>query len=156
MKRNAAYWLAAAACALLAAPAGATQPALDLEALKGKVVLVDFWASWCGPCKESFPWMQQIQNRYAEQGVVVVAVNVDRDRKLADRFLEELRPRFSIAWDPQGKLAETFRVEGMPASFYLDRSGHVRYAHVGFHPEQRADYEQELARLAAEPAKVQP
>jgi thiol-disulfide isomerase/thioredoxin len=150
MLRFARRSIAAAVLCTSAAHAGTPAPALDLDALKGKVVLVDFWASWCGPCKESFPWMQQIQNRYGDQGVVVIGVNLDRDRALAEAFLDQLRPRFPIVFDPQAKFAESFKVAGMPASFYIDRAGRVRFKHVGFHAEESAAYERELAQLAAE------
>jgi thiol-disulfide isomerase/thioredoxin len=129
---------------------GATLESLDLNSFRGKVVLVDFWASWCAPCKESFPWMQQVLSRYADRGLVVVAVNLDRDRRLAEQFLGSLNPTFPIVFDPQARLAEHFKVSGMPASFYVDRSGAVRFSHIGFRPNEREDAERELAALLSE------
>jgi cytochrome c biogenesis protein CcmG, thiol:disulfide interchange protein DsbE len=137
--------------ALVALPCRpAALDAFDRAQYRGKVVLLDFWASWCGPCKESFPWMQRMAARYADRGLVVVAVNVDQDRALADRFLRDLRPSFAVLYDPQGNLAERYRVSGMPASFYIDRDSNVRYRHVGFHVEKADAAETELARLLAE------
>ena len=69
---------------------------LNLDAYKGKVVYVDFWASWCGPCRESFPWMKKIQQQYGKDGLVVIAVNVDQEKKLADDFLNEFKPEFKV------------------------------------------------------------
>jgi thiol-disulfide isomerase/thioredoxin len=123
---------------------------LDLDRFKGKVVLLDFWASWCAPCKASFPWMQQLQERYAGHDLVVIAVNVDHERTLAERFLREQRADFPIVFDPLGRIAERFDVHSMPASFYIDRTGKVRYTHAGFRNDDKADAERELSGLIAE------
>jgi cytochrome c biogenesis protein CcmG/thiol:disulfide interchange protein DsbE len=143
--------LVAGLLGLAALPARpATLERLDLDAYRGKVVLLDFWASWCGPCKESFPWMQQMANDYADRGLVVIAVNVDHERALAEQFLRAHQPRFPIVFDPQGRLAESFHVSGMPASFYIDRNGKLRYTHIGFRAGERADAQREIAGLLAE------
>src|SRR3990172_12963604 len=97
------------------------QGEMSLAQLRGKVVYLDYWASWCGPCRESFPWMNELQTRYGEKGLVVLAVNVDADRIDAERFLAEHPASFRIAWDPKGDTARTLRVKGMPSSFLLDR-----------------------------------
>jgi len=142
---------AALALALAATgSSGATLETLDLSSYKGKVVLVDFWASWCAPCKESFPWMRQVLKRYADRGLVVVAINLDRDRSLADQFLDSQRPGFPIVFDPDAKLAEAFKVAGMPASFYVDRHGKVRFTHIGFRSNERDAAERELESLLSE------
>jgi peroxiredoxin len=135
----------------MAAPVhAASLESLDLERFKGKVVLLDFWASWCAPCKASFPWMRHLQDRYSDRDLVVIAVNVDHERSLADRFLQEQHAQFPIVFDPLGRIAERFDVRSMPASFYIDRSGKVRYAHAGFRDDDKADAERELAALIAE------
>ncbi len=105
---------------------------LDLESYKGKVVYLDFWASWCTPCRHSFPWMDGIQRAYSNRGLVVVAVNLDQEHELAERFLREMNPHFRIVFDPQGTLAEAFEVSGLPASVVIDRHGNVRFKHLGF------------------------
>jgi thiol-disulfide isomerase/thioredoxin len=147
-------WRSALLLAALAGAADLAQAAslesLDLERFKGKVVLLDFWASWCAPCKASFPWMQHLQERYADRDLVVIAVNVDHERSLAERFLREQRADFSIVYDPLGRIAERFDVKSMPASFYIDRAGKVRYAHAGFRNDDKADAERELSGLIAE------
>jgi len=141
------------ALALLVSGArAATLERLDLEALRGKVVLVDFWASWCAPCKESFPWMQQMQRRYGEKGLVIVAVNLDSDRHAADEFLRHQNPVFHLIFDPKAGLAERYHVDSMPASFLLDRRGRQRFAHAGFQVEERGNFEKELQGLLGEPA----
>src|ERR1700678_2087156 len=89
---------------------------LDLNAYRGKVVYLDFWASWCGPCKQSFPWMETMKRTYAGQGLEVIAVDLDGDRADADRFLAQFHPTFDVRFDPEGELAEAYKVQGMPSS----------------------------------------
>lgn len=136
---------------LLFMSAPRAEPPLDLNSLRGRVLYLDFWASWCGPCRQAFPWMQQMQDAYAAQGLTVVAVNVDRERKDADRFLAAFHPTFDVRFDPKGEMAERFKLPGMPTSLLIDRHGSVRYTHVGFLPADRAAYEKQLRELLAEP-----
>jgi len=131
-----------------AAVAAATP--LDLSALRGRVVYLDFWASWCGPCRQSFPWMESIQKTYEAQGLTIVAVNVDRDRADAERFLRIFHPGFEIRFDPQGSWAEQFKVSGMPTSVIIDRHGVVRFTHVGFWPAQGETSARQIRELLAE------
>jgi cytochrome c biogenesis protein CcmG, thiol:disulfide interchange protein DsbE len=105
---------------------------LDLGSLKGQVVYVDFWASWCAPCRESFPWMNRLQQELGPRGLVIIGVNVDRDRAEAERFLHAHPARFRIVFDPDGVLPEKFGVHGMPTSFLIDRDGRTRSRHDGF------------------------
>ncbi len=105
---------------------------VSLHDLRGKVVYVDFWASWCGPCRQSFPWMSSMYDKYKKDGLVVVAVNLDKDVNLAGSFIQEFTPPFTIAFDPAGKTAEAFGVAAMPSSFIVDRTGTIVYAHEGF------------------------
>jgi cytochrome c biogenesis protein CcmG/thiol:disulfide interchange protein DsbE len=105
---------------------------LDSDSLRGRVVLVDFWASWCGPCRQSFPWMATMHDRYAAKGLVIVAVNLDKDRALADKFLDGFHVPFTVVFDPSGKTADAFHVKAMPTSFLVDRSGEIRMTHAGF------------------------
>jgi thiol-disulfide isomerase/thioredoxin len=147
--------IVAASLLLLLAPGAPPAAAASLEpfapeAYRGKVLLLDFWASWCAPCKESFPWMQQMAARYGARGLAVVAVNVDHDRALAEKFLRAQQPAFDIVFDPLGRLAERYQVETMPSSFYIDRGGKVRQVHRGFRAQERGDAEREIARLLEE------
>lgn len=105
---------------------------VSLESFKGKVVVLDFWASWCAPCHQSFPWLDALQKKYADQGLVVLAVDVDKDSDLADRFVAQHPASFTIGYDPAGKAAGAMKVSGMPSTFVIDRTGTVRLRHVGF------------------------
>ncbi|MDY0065917.1 MAG: TlpA disulfide reductase family protein [Steroidobacteraceae bacterium] len=121
-----------------------------LEPLQGKVVLLDFWASWCAPCRRSFPWMTDLQRRYDADGLVVVAVNLDQERRLAQGFLDRTPAGFRVEFDPRGELADLFGVTGMPMSFLIDRHGRVRQRHVGFREAQRGVREAQIQELLEE------
>lgn len=141
--------LALALALPFAGPAFAA-PELDLQSLKGKVVYIDFWASWCGPCRQSFPWMKSMHDKFAKDGLAIIAVNVDQEKQKADEFLAEFNPAFKVLFDPKGELASQFKVQTMPSSFMLDRKGQPRFKHLGFHDSKRAEYEQQIQQLLAE------
>jgi cytochrome c biogenesis protein CcmG/thiol:disulfide interchange protein DsbE len=148
-----ALFLVALAAGSLGAAANATSSdsLRDLlPGLKGKVVLLDFWASWCEPCRQSFPWMSELQQRYGADNFVIVAVNLDQDRKLAEQFLSATPARFRVEYDPQGVLATQFDVMSMPTSVVIDRNGQVRERHRGFRQAQRAEREASLSKLLKE------
>ncbi len=148
---SAAFAALALVCVALASARPAYADALlDLSVYKGKVVYLDFWASWCKPCRQSFPWMDSVQRSYRDEGLVVVGVNVDMEHEPAERFLQQMSPRFRIVFDPKGSLAEVFKVKGMPASFVIDRHGKVRFRHLGFRPERAGELDAELRALLAE------
>lgn len=146
---RAALALALSAGALLARPCAAADAPLDLAALRGKVVYVDFWASWCVPCRDSFPWLDGLQREFGPDGLVVVGVNVDHERADAERFLARYAPSFRIGYDPEGALAQRFQVRGMPSSYLIDREGHVRATHAGFRDKDRDARRDEIRRLLA-------
>jgi thiol-disulfide isomerase/thioredoxin len=122
----------------------------ELSSLQGRVIYLDFWASWCTPCRQSFPWMQALQTEYASRGLTVIAVNLDQDRAAADTFLQRFHPGFQIHFDPQGRWAEQFGVKGMPTSVVIDRHGVPRFTHRGFVPDDRQTYTRHVEQLLAE------
>jgi cytochrome c biogenesis protein CcmG/thiol:disulfide interchange protein DsbE len=145
---------AAAVASLLAlvaslAHSAPADPTLDLKALSGHVVYLDFWASWCAPCRQSFPWMNKMQSEFGQDGFVIVAVNVDHSRPDAEQFLHEHSPVFRIVFDPDGTLAERFGVRDMPTSFLLDRDGRIHSEHEGFRLKDRDALEQQIRSLLA-------
>lgn len=119
--------------------------------VKAPLVYLDFWASWCGPCKQAFPFMNQLQQQYADQGFTVIAINLDSQRKDAERFLKQVPAEFPIVWDPKGELAREFAVPSMPTSYLLSADGTVLHRHEGFRNSDReaikASVEKALAAL---------
>lgn len=120
---------------------------LEIGQLRGKVVYLDFWASWCVPCRQSFPFMNELQEQYADEGFEVVAVNLDKERELVERFLARYPARFTIAYDPSGETAATFSVKGMPSTYLIDRNGEIRLSHVGFREKDRAELRARVREL---------
>jgi thiol-disulfide isomerase/thioredoxin len=119
---------------------------------KGKVVIVDFWASWCGPCKASFPVMEQLHKDYGSKGVVLIGVNVDDNSKAMDDFLKKHPASFAIVRDAAKKLITAADIAAMPTSFVLDGEGRVRFIHHGFLGEAtRKQYIQQIEQLCAKP-----
>jgi thiol-disulfide isomerase/thioredoxin len=121
-----------------------------LRHLRGRVVLLDFWASWCGPCKESFPWMNAMHDKFGPQGLQIIAVNVDRRREDAARFLARTPARFSIAYDPAGQAASAYAVPAMPSSVLIGADGRVLKVHAGFKPEDTAALEAAIEAAIAD------
>jgi thiol-disulfide isomerase/thioredoxin len=113
----------------------------ELARTGSQVVWLDFWASWCTPCRHSFPWMNAMQRRYGSKGFKVLAVNLDAERKDADRFLATTPAEFLLEFDPQGTLAKRYDVEAMPSSYLLDRGGRVVSSHLGFKESKEVEYE---------------
>ena len=131
----------AACCTLLAwAPASASDT-FDPGRYAGKVVVLDFWASWCVPCRRSFPWLNTMHDKYGGDGLVIVGVNLDMERADADRFLEEYPAAFSIVYDGNQQLARQYEVVAMPSSYVIGRDGQVMAKHMGFKVKQQDDYE---------------
>jgi thiol-disulfide isomerase/thioredoxin len=108
----------------------------DIPQTAGMVVLVDFWASWCAPCKASFPTYSRLQSDYAARGLVVVAIGVDDSLPAYQGFVARLKPAFTTLYDSRRKLVSPVQVPTMPTSYLLDRSGRVRFMHPGFHGDQ--------------------
>jgi thiol-disulfide isomerase/thioredoxin len=136
------------ACLFLVSGADAAPP-IDLGEFRGRVLYLDFWASWCAPCRQSFPWMEAMKETYGAQGLCVVAVNLDRHKADAERFIAKFHPTFDVRFDPQGEAAEHFKVQGMPTGLIIDRRGMVRYTHIGFRPVDRTAYEGQLREVLA-------
>jgi thiol-disulfide isomerase/thioredoxin len=137
----------ALACFALTAIAAEPGDELGLERMRGKVVLLDFWASWCEPCRHSFPWLNEMQAKYADRGLVVIGVNVDRERADAERFLRDVPAAFRIVYDPAGALATRYDVPGMPSSYVIGPNGDIVGRHIGFRNAARAEREAELQKL---------
>lgn len=121
-----------------------------LASYKGQVVLVDFWASWCVPCRTSFPALDALYKQYRDRGLVVIAVNVDERPSDAQAFLAARPHAMPIALDHKGEAAKAFDVQGMPTSFLIDRDGQIRFVHAGYTTKTLSGYHDEIVRLLAE------
>lgn len=126
---------------------------LDLARYRGQVVILDFWASWCKPCRQSIPWLNAMRARYGERGLVIVGINVDAVRTDADRFLRDVPVDFELMFDPAGELARRYEVKGMPTSVVLDRNGNIAQRFIGFRQAQIAAHESELQVLLSTPLR---
>lgn len=127
-----------------------TQGEISSAKLNNQVVYVDFWASWCKPCQKSFPFLNELQARYAKQGLTVLGINLDKDHNAASSFLQRVPAHFTVAFDQQGNIAQQFHVQGMPSSYLVDRKGNIRARHIGFREEDKAKLEQAVTSLLKE------
>ena len=142
--------------AFIAATASGATPgedSLDLARHHGRVVIVDFWASWCKPCRQSIPWLNSLRERYGARGLTIIGVNVDAERGDAERFLRDVPIAFEIVFDPKGDLARRFSVQGMPASYVFDRTGKMVQTHLGFRDAKKNEREAALEALLNQPAR---
>jgi peroxiredoxin len=149
---------------LLAAASGANapQPAPDfalparegsdvrLSELKGQVVMINFWATWCGPCRQEMPLLQQLQSKYEPLGFTLLGVNVENDSAAAQAWLKGVPVSFPILFDRKNEVAERFGVQGMPSTVFVDREGKVRYVHRGYKPGDEAKYADMIRSLVKE------
>lgn len=119
----------------------------SLDKYKGNVVYLDFWASWCKPCQASFPWMNRINKQYKDQNFKVVTINLDEDTSAMNNFLSKIPADFAVYHDPSGSFAEKFKLEGMPTSYLINKSGQVVKKHIGFYLKNIDAYEQEIEAL---------
>jgi thiol-disulfide isomerase/thioredoxin len=137
-----------------AAPPVDLMPAaeFDLAAYRGEVVVLDFWASWCKPCRKALPWLSGLQARWGEDGLVTVAVNLDRDAEKAREMLArlELDPGVVLLHDPRGELAEAYELQGMPSTFVFGRDGELRSSHLGFRESEAEARAGEIEALLEE------
>lgn len=119
----------------------------NLKQYQGKVVYLDFWASWCKPCQKSFPWMNRLQDKYPDEKFSVVTINLDTKTGDMDAFLKHIPANFAVYHDPTGSLAEKFNLPGMPTSYIIDENGTVVKKHVGFSKSRAPQIEQEIEAL---------
>ena len=128
---------------------GAEQP-VSLDHFRGQILYVDFWASWCGPCQLSFPFMNELQRAYGGRGLHVLAIDMDEKPADAARFLDKHPASFDIAHGSNGRCAKDFGVATMPTSYLIDRKGRVRVVHQGFRPDDTDELKGKLEALLAE------
>jgi len=117
---------------------------------KGKVVYLDFWASWCPPCRESFPFMNELQRELGEKGLQIMAVSVDKVPADAQRFLASYPPQFTVALDAKWTCASAYLLPGMPTSFVIDKRGLIRDVHIGFRDKDKVEIRRQILELLDE------
>jgi thiol-disulfide isomerase/thioredoxin len=159
-----ATWVAApdAGANATAAKAAANAPApnfslasrgggsLSLAQYKGQVVMINFWATWCGPCRQEMPLLDAMYKKYKPMGFTLIGVNVEPDSKAADGFLAKVPVTFPVAFDPDSKVSTLYRVQGMPSSVIVDRKGNVRVVHKGYRPGDENAYLDHIRKLLRE------
>ncbi|MCG8553746.1 MAG: TlpA family protein disulfide reductase [Proteobacteria bacterium] len=118
-----------------------------LSTLRGKVVVIDFWASWCAPCRREMPFLEQLYRRYSGKGLVVVGVSVDKQRRHIDEFLRQVKVSFPIVHDKRHRIAKTYKPPKMPSTFVVGRQGYVRFVHAGYHQRDVPVLERQIRTL---------
>jgi thiol-disulfide isomerase/thioredoxin len=123
---------------------------ISLADLKGQIVLVNFWASWCGPCRQEMPILEQLNTKYHNKGVALIGVNVEPDSAAANTWLKATPVSFPILYDVDSKVSNLYEVQGMPNTVILDRKGVVRYIHRGYSPGAENEYLDQIRALIRE------
>jgi peroxiredoxin len=123
---------------------------IKLSELRGQVVMVNFWASWCGPCRQEMPLLQQLYDRYQSLGFSLLGVNVDEDKTAADKMLSDIPVSFPILYDSRSQVSKEYQVKAMPSTFIVDRDGRIRYLHKGYKPGYENDYQEQIRELLRE------
>ncbi len=123
---------------------------IKLSELRGRVVLVNFWATWCAPCKEELPFFNRLYGKYKGVGLEILAVNIDKATSQATQMSGMLGLTFPILLDPGGRVSELYRIRSMPTTFVVAKDGTVRYIHWGFGPTEPSQYEMEIRNLLKE------
>ncbi|WP_395012284.1 TlpA family protein disulfide reductase [Undibacterium sp.] len=120
---------------------------VSLSAYRGQIVYLDFWASWCGPCKKSFPWMNALQEKFGAKGLKIIAINLDSKTEDGTLFLTKVPAIFLIGFDKQGTVAKQYQVQAMPSSVLIDRDGKILEVHKGFNDTIAKKIEGEIEAL---------
>jgi len=124
---------------------------ITLSSLKGQVVYVDFWASWCAPCRKSFPWMNEMHSKYASQGLKIIGISLDGTQESAQKFLKKVPALFTVAYDTEGNTADAYNVQVMPTSYLIDRQGNLLFTHKGFLAKHKGPLEDKFVKALATP-----
>lgn len=123
-----------------------------LNEFQGKVIYVDFWASWCPPCAKSFPFLNDLHHQFRDQGLEILGVNLDENLSDAQEFLDKNPAHFAIMADPDQQCAKQFDVKAMPSSYLIDRNGIIQHIHLGFHPDDAEQLKNQVIQLLGTPS----
>lgn len=123
---------------------------LRLSDYRGQVVLLNFWASWCGPCRQEMPLLEELYKRYHNLGFTILGVNVDTDSSKANHYLRDIRVSFPILYDTQNTVVKNYNVNAMPTTVIIDKNGKMRFMHQGYKPGYENEYRKEVIQLLKE------
>ncbi len=123
---------------------------MRLNEMKGQVVMINFWASWCGPCRLEMPILEELYSRYSQAGFTILGVNVEPDSNKADKIVDERSISFPVLYDKESIVSELYEVEAMPSTVLIDRNGNMRYLHRGYKPGYEEDYKAQIRELIRE------
>ena len=146
---SAASVTAGAPAAAFQLPAAVGDP-VSLADFKGQVVLINFWASWCGPCRQEMPILEQLYKKYKPAGFTLIGVNVDKEAPPVKALLERKPVSFPVMLDPANQVSKAYHVDEMPSSVIIDRKGEIRYIHRGYKPGDENDYQDRIRQLIRE------
>lgn len=121
-----------------------------LADLRGQVVMLNFWASWCGPCRQEMPILDELAKRYGRAGFTLLGVNVEQDSSAGEKYLKETPVNFPILWDPTSEVSKLYHIDAMPSTVMIDRDGNMRYLHRGYKPGYENDYKKQIKELIRE------
>ena len=123
---------------------------VSLADLRGDVVMINFWATWCGPCRQEMPHLEALHQRYSDLGFTLLGVNVEENSRLSDKFLHETPVTFDILFDPENGVSELYDVIAMPSTVLVDRGGNMRFIHHGYQPGYENEYQTQIRALLRE------
>lgn len=123
---------------------------IKLSELRGDVVMLNFWASWCGPCRKEMPLLEKIHKKYKKLGFTLIGVNVEQDTRAAKRYLKDVKVSFPILFDPKNKTSKLYNVSAMPTTILIDRNGNKRFLHKGYKAGYENAYKKEIKKLLRE------
>lgn len=123
---------------------------MRLAEMRGEVVMINFWASWCGPCRQEMPILEELYSRYSRAGFTILGVNVEPDPADADKILKDIPVSFPVLYDTESKVSQLYSVEAMPSTILVDRDGNLRYLHRGYKPGYEDAYRDQIKELIRE------
>lgn len=123
---------------------------IRLNELKGEVILLNFWASWCGPCRQEMPELEKLHKKYQRLGFTVIGVNVEKDSSAANKILKKTPVTFPVLYDTENKTSKLYSVNAMPTTVIIDRDGNQRFLHLAYKPGYEKKYEKQIKKLIRE------
>ena len=123
---------------------------IKLSELRGQVVMLNFWASWCKPCRQEMPLLNEIYNKYHSLGFTLLGINIENSPELAKRFLADVKVDFPILYDPENQVSKAYDVNAMPTTILIDRDGKMRFLHKGYKPGYENEYRKQVRSLIRE------